>query len=325
MSRTALAILTTTIMMSAITPIDAAVKIEKTQYAGWPNCYRISNGEIELVVTTDVGPRIIRYGFVGGQNLFKEFTEQTGKSGESTWQARGGHRLWIAPEDRVLSYALDNSPIKVEIKGAVIELTGGVEPETELQKQIIVSMAASGSDVEVVHRITNHGKAREFAPWSLTMMAQRGVAVVTFPPRGTHPKDLQPTNPLVMWAFTDFSDKRWQFTKKYLILRQDPKNPSPQKTGLFNADTVGAYVLGTDLFIKRSSATDARKQPDFGCSFETFTNDTFLELETLGEVSNVRTGASVEHVERWSLHRGIRISSWTDAELDRVLLPILQP
>jgi len=311
--------------MSAIPPTSAAVKIEKTQYAGWPNCYRISNGEIELVVSTDVGPRIIRYGFVGGQNLFKEFTEQLGKSGESSWQARGGHRLWIAPEDPVLSYALDNSPIKAEIKGAVIELTGVVEPETELQKQLIVRMAAKGSEVEVVHRITNHGsKAREFAPWSLTMMAQRGVGIVAFPPRGTHPKDLLPTNPLVMWAFTDFSDKRWQFTKKYLLLRQDPKNPVPQKTGLFNTDTVGAYSLGTDLFIKRSSAKDARKQPDFGCSFETFTNDQFLELETLGELSNVRPGGSLEHTEHWSLHRGVRISSWTDAELDRVLLPLLK-
>ena len=89
----------------------AAVKIEKTQYRGWPNCYRISNGEVDLVVTTDVGPRVIRYGFSGGPNVFKEFDEQVGKSGEGTWQARGGHRIWIAPEDPVLSYALDNSPV----------------------------------------------------------------------------------------------------------------------------------------------------------------------------------------------------------------------
>ena len=72
--------------------LSAAVKIDKTQYRGWPNCYRISNGEVELVVTTDVGPRIIRYGFVGGQNMFKEFDEQMGEHGESSWQARGGHR-----------------------------------------------------------------------------------------------------------------------------------------------------------------------------------------------------------------------------------------
>jgi len=298
----------------------AAVKIEKTQYRGWPNCYRISNGDVDLIVTTDVGPRIIRYGFSGGPNLFKEFDEQIGKSGEATWQARGGHRIWIAPEDPVLSYALDNSPISAVVKGDVIELTGKVEKETGLEKRMIVKLAPSGSDVEVVHRITNKaGKAREFAPWTLTMMAQGGTAIVAFPPRGTHPHDLLPTNPLVMWAFTDFTDKRWQFTKKYLLLRQDPKNANPQKTGLFNRDTVGAYLVGASLFIKTATAQDARKQPDFGCSFETFTNEQFLELETLGVLGNVRPGASVEHTEHWSLHRNVKISSWTDAEIDRVL------
>src|SRR5882724_8237798 len=83
-----------TLTMSA----TAAVTIEKTAYGGWPNCYRISNGEVELIATTDVGPRILRYGFVSGQNVFREFKEQLGKSGETEWQARGGHRLWMAPE-----------------------------------------------------------------------------------------------------------------------------------------------------------------------------------------------------------------------------------
>ena len=75
----------------------AAVKIEKVNFKGWPNSYRMTNGEVELVVTGDIGPRIIRYAFVGGRNVFKEYPDQIGKSGESTWQNRGGHRLWVAP------------------------------------------------------------------------------------------------------------------------------------------------------------------------------------------------------------------------------------
>ena len=77
--------------------VRAAVKIEKTPYQGWPNCYRISNGTVELIVTSDVGPRIMRYGFPGGQNLFKEFEKQLGKTGEKEYQLRGGHRVWVAP------------------------------------------------------------------------------------------------------------------------------------------------------------------------------------------------------------------------------------
>jgi hypothetical protein len=303
----------------------AAVKIEKASYAGWPNCYRLTNGEVELIVTTDVGPRVIRYSFVGGQNIFKEFKEQLGKTGEKEWQSRGGHRIWIAPELVPDSYALDNSPVQAVVKGDTIELTGPVEKETGLQKQIIVKLAASGSNVEVTNRIKNTvAKPRDFAPWSLTVMAQGGTGIHGFPPRGKHMEILVPTNPLVMWAFTDLSDPRWKITKKYLILKQDPKATTPQKIGSFNPNTFGAYLLGSDLFIKRYTADVSKRYPDDGCSFETFTNADFLELETAGPLRTVKQGESVEHVERWSLHKNIKIPSFTDADIDRAILPLLK-
>ena len=135
-------------------PSFAAVKIEKTAYGGWPNCYRLSNGDVEVIATTDVGPRIIRYGFPGGQNLMKEFADQMGRTGEPTWQARGGHRIWMAPEDGVLSYALDNSTVQAAIQGSVLTLTGAVEKETGLQKQMIVELAPQGSGLEVIRQGT---------------------------------------------------------------------------------------------------------------------------------------------------------------------------
>jgi hypothetical protein len=55
-------------------------KIEKINYQGWPNSYRMTNGEVELVITGDIGPRIIRYAFVGGRNLFHEFPTSSAKA-----------------------------------------------------------------------------------------------------------------------------------------------------------------------------------------------------------------------------------------------------
>jgi len=302
----------------------AQVRVEKTAYQGWPNCYRMTDGEIELVVTADVGPRIMRCALVGGQNLFMEFTDQLGKSGEREFQLRGGHRLWVAPEQLATTWAPDNAPVKIEARGRVLRAIAPVEPSTGLQKEIEVRMPASGGSVEVLHRVTNTTPwAIELAPWALTMLAPGGTEVMGFPPRGKHPEVLLPTNPLVMWAYTDFSDPRWRFTQKYLILRQDPKMAAPQKVGLFNPDTWAAYLLGTDLFVKRMKADPARTYPDFGCSFETFTNADFLEMETLGPMTKIEPGGSVEHLEHWTLRRNVRITAWTDAELDKVLLPVL--
>ena len=75
--------------------------------------------------------------------------------------------------------------------------------------------------------------------------------------------------------------------------------------------------------MKRTSANPASTYTDFGCSFETFTNDEFLEMETLGPLTKVQPGQAVEHVERWGLFRGVRPAELTDEELTRVLTPLL--
>ncbi|GAB4537264.1 MAG: hypothetical protein Fur0020_05790 [Thermodesulfovibrionia bacterium] len=52
------------------------VKIKGVHYNGWDNCVQITNGIIELIVTIDVGPRIIRYGFVKRENELCESDNQ---------------------------------------------------------------------------------------------------------------------------------------------------------------------------------------------------------------------------------------------------------
>ena len=304
--------------------MNAQVKIDKVPYGGWPNCYRISNGEVELIVTADVGPRVIRYGFVGGQNLFKEYAETLGKSGESTWQLRGGHRIWAAPEDAVRTYAPDNGPVQIKSEGGVLTATQPVEALTGFEKQLQITLAPHGSAVTIRHQIRNTAKqAQDVAAWALSMMAQNGIGITGFPPRGKHPDVLPPTNPLIMWAFTDFTDPRLVITKKYLTLRQDPANTTPQKLGHFNRDTWAAYLLGSDLFLKRATAQPGRTYPDLGCSFEIFTRNDMLEMETLGPVEHLAQGQSLVHVENWSLTRNVKLAAVSDAELDRILIPLL--
>jgi len=89
-------------------------EVEKTEYKGWKNCYRVTNGDVEVIVTGDVGPRVIRFGFVGGQNLFR--------NSPNNWEERRrkvpgsrGDRVWKAPEDPVATWAPDNGPIEVQL------------------------------------------------------------------------------------------------------------------------------------------------------------------------------------------------------------------
>ena len=61
-----------------------------------------------------------------------------------------------------------------------------------------------------------------------------------------------------------------------------------------------------------------------GCSFETFTNNEFLEIETLGPMTKLLPGETVEQIEHWALFRDVKVAELTDKELDEVLLPLIQ-
>jgi len=304
--------------------VAAEVRVEKFKYVGWPNCYRISNGLVQLIVTSDVGPRVLHYGFVGGRNLFKEFPEHLGLSGEDEFRARGGHRLWKAPEDLATTWIADNHPVEVQIHSDGLTAIAPVEAASGLQKEIEVRLAASGSGVALTHRITNRSEQDQtFAPWTLTVMAPGGIAVAGFPTRAEYPGNLQPTNPLVMWAYTDLSDARWRLLRKYTSLRQDTNQPSPQKIGLFSEHTWACYLLDGEMFLKRAKANASATYPDFGCSLEMFTNHEFLEIETLGPISTVHPGESLQHAEHWSLHRDVHLAEISDVAIDRAVLPLV--
>jgi hypothetical protein len=305
----------------------AAVTIEKTQYKGHA-AYRMANSEVELIVTSDVGPRVLRYSFVGGDNIFKEVSaaEEAKMTAGQDWKLYGGHRIWVGPEEPSYTYAPDNEPPEIVVKGAVLKATSPTDA-AGVRKEIEVELASAGSGVRVTHRLTNETRwPLRFCAWALTMMAPGGAAIAKFPPRGTHPEHLLPANPLVMWRFTNFSDPRWTILDKYLILRGDPDKSDPEKAGLHHPEQITAgYLLNGDLFVKRyKTLGPSSDYPDMGSAFETFTNGMFLELETLGPLREVAPGQTIEHREDWTLHQGVRITDWTDAGIDSAAGKLLE-
>ena len=280
-----------------------SVTIKKIAYRGWKNCCRISNGKVELIVTTDVGPRVIRFGFIGGQNLFKEYAAQVGKRGGKAWRIYGGHRLWHAPEDAKRTYCPDNSPVTVELRAGQVRFIQPVETTTGIQKEIEIKLAPNRARVEVVHRLRNTGSwPVELAPWALSVMAPGGTCVIPLPARGTHPSGMLPTSLLTIWPYSDLSDPRWTWGRKYVLLRQDssPK-VTPQKIGALVPDGWAGYALNGQLFVKKFACVAGASYADYGCNFETFTNHDMLEVETLGAFTQIDPGQAVAHKETWSL------------------------
>ncbi len=62
-----------------------------------------------------------------------------------------------------------------------------------------------------------------------------------------------------------------------------------------------AALVHDVLFVKYFDYDPCAPYPDFGCNFETFTNEEMLEVESLGPLSLLEPGAVVEHNETWRL------------------------
>jgi hypothetical protein len=311
----------------------AAVSVEKVEYRGWKNNLKVSNGEAELIVTLDVGPRIISYRLADGKNVFKNYDEMMGKSGEAEWMIRGGHRLWAAPEDTTRTYAPDNGPVAFkELGPGHVRLTPAPETAYGLQKEIDVSLDPSGSKVTLTHRITNVGKEpTSLAVWALSVMAPGGMEIIALPPKRPHPgsaknahsaDDFAPSLFLAVWPFTDFTDPRWYFGTRFITLRQDARR-EPTKLGVAHrTGGIGYWNNGT-LFVKRFEYRAGVHYPDHGVNYETFTNEDMLEMESLGPLTKLAPGETVAHVETWELFGGVGAAS-TEAEIEERIAPHLK-
>jgi hypothetical protein len=294
---------------------------ETIEWGGWKNNLRLANDFLELIVTLDVGPRILYMaprrpasdstpaGIATGDNLFCIFDEQNGGTNESDWQIRGGHRLWLAPEsseDDPFTYFPDNAPVAWENLGeGRIRLTPPNESVHGIQKEIELRFHAESARVDVIHRITNTGEApKELAPWALSVMSAGGTAIIPQPALGSHPQDLLPNRVLVLWPYTDLKDPRLNLGSGFFTLQQDTSR-GPIKIGLAHAGHWIAYAREDVLFVKHFSFEKGAAYPDNGCNCELFTNKRMIEVETLGPLQTLAPGETTEHIEGWHLYTGL--------------------
>jgi len=293
-----------------------AIKIEKVNFLGWENSVKLSNGIIDVVATTDIGPRIVRFGFENDVNEFNLDPKTIGLKGGNEFRFYGGHRLWHSPEDRKRTYVPDNEPVDWhEIENGV-RLIQKPEKWVNTQKQIDIILSPDESRVRLVHRITNLGAwPIELSAWTITVLNTGGIEIIPQPNKDT---DLLPNRQIVLWPYSKMNDERVYWGEKYIALRQNPSNKSPFKLGINNEAGWAAYAREGHLFVKRYYPQQNAIYPDFGVSFETYTNDWMLEIETLSPFTRLQPGEAVEHIEEWELYNNVNVKDVNEDLFDEI-------
>jgi hypothetical protein len=271
---------------------------------------RLTNGIVDVVVATGFGPRVLRYGFVGGDNIFGLAPGGPIETALGPWQPAGGHRLWVAPESMPGSYAPDRFPVSCELEDASSCTFRQETDDAGIEKQLRIVVAPSGTLVIATHTITNRTYwPIQVAPWAITAVTPLGTALIPQPPYRSHDVDLLPACPLVEWSFTDLTDPRWSIGRKLVRLSADARSREPQKIGVGNAQGWCAVLAGDHAFIKRFPWRRGERYPDYGCNNELYTAAAYLEVETLGPLRVLAPGASSTHVEHWYLFRGVTVTA----------------
>jgi hypothetical protein len=262
----------------------------------------LKNENLRLHVARMFGPRIVSVCFKGGANLLAELPEVvTERPDGKLYHFYGGHRLWLAPEDPIRSYGLDDMEMEISQKGNNLLVRKPVEPETGIGKSMQITLADAEAKVTITHCLENLGaEPVSCAPWAITQLRTGGVAIL---PQVIAQTELLPNRALALWPYADISSSQVSWGNRFILVRSE-KQP-PFKVGFMNPRGWLGYWLDGTLFYKRSTFKEGGDYVDFGSSSECYCNQQFIELETLGPLVTLAPGESVTHTELWGFQADV--------------------
>ncbi len=280
-------------------------------YKLYGKCISLSNEKIEAIVTLDVGPRIVSFSFLNGTNVMlsdrnkfeplggKEFDDFYYKG--AAWESFGGHRLWLSPESLPETYYPDNEPVEYVIEGNTATFIPKPQTENGVALQFSLTLDDDTNEMTVTHKVKNiSSEIKEYSLWALTVLEQGGIEII---PQNTRDTELLGNRLIAFWPYADINDHRLFLGNKYVSLKQDPNAHRAFKMGFDANFGTGYYVLNDVVFKKEYNHNIDGVYPDGGMSFETYTNETIIEFETLGELTTLYPNDETEHIEKFSLYK----------------------
>jgi hypothetical protein len=263
--------------------------------------HTLDNGHVRVDILASTA-RIVRLIPAGKSNLFVDLGDMSQATAYGEYYFRGGHRLWHSPEAMPRSYLPDHDSATIsEIPGGV-RIDQAAEPWTQIAKSMEVRLNPNRPQVIVRHELRNDGPwPVELAPWAITMLRQGGVAIFPQPVGNVDSAGLLPNRQITIWPYTRLADPRLMLRDDCILVKAQPSLP-PLKIGYFNPHGWQAYWIEGMLFVKRFDTAADATYPDGGCNTESYCNDKFIELESLGSLVKFASGATIVHNETWELY-----------------------
>lgn len=255
----------------------------------------IQLGPYRLEIASDFGPRITSLRLEDGPEQFVSLNKEIALDYPGgTFEFRGGHRLWAAPEDPSVTYASDKHDCVISQRDGVVTVSAP-QDDAGLVKEITVSV--DDGSLVVQHRLTSSSEPGVIAAaWAITQLPMGGTAIVPFEAEDTAPSA---NRYLVLWPYTSIEDRRVSLWDEAVEVRalDGPYfklgvGPSPGRLGYYHDGVV---------FIKEIESAADREVPDFGAAGQVYIGQGFCELESVGGLTDLSSGGEAVLSERWSI------------------------
>ncbi len=267
----------------------------------------LENQYIRVDFLTEAGPRIVRMFLHGStENLLAELPDVSFDAPYGVYNVLGGHRLWHSPEIRERTYVPDDSGVVVEEPSSSskidsVRLVAPVEAPTGIRKSMELTLLPDRPGLIVQHFLKNEGLwAVELSAWAITQMPLGGLAVHPQQVGPISDDGLLPNRNLVLWPYTRWEDARLQLHDELILINGEAIYP-PVKIGYMNRAGWVGYLYQGVFFRKSFDPRPSQPYPDFGCNAEAYCNHQFMEVETVGPLTQLEPGQQLEHDETWEL------------------------
>ena len=261
-------------------------------------CLFADNGIIEVGIPLGFGLRIAHFSFLGEKNVFFEQpNDMTTFTTPEGWRIRGGHRLWLAPENPKI-YCPDNEPIEYSIEGDTIVITQREDPWLHIIKSFRLTL--DGSRLSVTHKILNVGdEVLSCSLWAISVMAPGGTEYIDFARRDG---GMDHWHRISMWDYTSLGDERATYTRDQIKIQYLPLD-TKYKIGVGHPCGPVRYETDDLIFVKHFKIEEDKLYPDANVSYETFFSKYMVEMESLSPLGEIPVGESMEHTEILELLR----------------------
>lgn len=265
----------------------------------------LKNRFIHLEVLEGAGPRISALVPAGSnQNLLAELPEAQWETPYGQYHLFGGHRLWSAPEVPAMTYFPEDIGCTLELLPGGMRLSRQDRGAVHYERSFEVQLESDSPRVHIKHTLRNLGSSPlTAAPWAITVLPMGSRVLVPLEQKIVDDNPFLPNRNLVLWQYSDPADPRFKLANASIHLSSDPAQ-GPFKFGVYSTRGWAAAQIGEWLLVKRFTPLPADARLDQGANLEVYTNQFFVELETLGELRTLMTGESVQHDETWDVISG---------------------